>query len=263
MKPCPCCSPGFLTASPPPPGLLGDRGRSDWLRLMGLRHPSRAPSAEGWDPWTECCLLMGRETRPDWSSSKSAKTWESRFVVLTRIGLEISVPRKDSRLTSFSPTPSCSFSPGSRMDWEWTTFRPPLVGEVGGLWVGRSSRFLASLSLCCRFKVDSPLTVLRGNNRGCLFAVVSADEPCAGLWSAGGAWEAGPPPLRTPLRSLPAMATAATETGAPPGVGVCRAAGWWSLGAKGEGLLAEGLKMGLEGAFGGGGMEGVTLASRT
>ena len=132
MKPC-ACGAVFLVASAVPPNLLGDRGLSDWLRLMGLRHPSRAPSEAGLEPWTECCLLTGRATMPDWSSSKSAKTCESRLVVLTRMGLEISAPRNDSRLTIFSLAPSCSFSCGSCRDWEWATFLSPLVGEVGGL----------------------------------------------------------------------------------------------------------------------------------
>lgn len=101
-----CCTSGafLLEVLPSTPCVLrlGDKGRSDWLRRTGLRHPSRTFSVDG--------LLLPKEpgglaTMPDSSNSKSAKTWESRFVVLTKIGLEISVPRKDSRLRSFSPAP--------------------------------------------------------------------------------------------------------------------------------------------------------------
>lgn len=67
------------------------------------------------------------------------------------------------------------------------------------------------------------------------------------------------------MRSLPAMATAGTGAAAAAGGGngVGRTAGGWGLAGKAEGLLAEGLKIGLEGALGGGaGRDGVTLASR-
>jgi hypothetical protein len=58
------CVGAFLSpsAAPPVPGRsLGDKGRSDWLRLTGLRQPSLATTSTagtvaGLVVGTECCL---------------------------------------------------------------------------------------------------------------------------------------------------------------------------------------------------------------
>ena len=83
---------------------------------------------------------------PESSNLKSAKTCESLLVVLTSIGLEISVPLNDSRLTNLSPGQRASLGLGSLKDCDDKTgFLATVPGDTGGLTVGLSRPFLFSV----------------------------------------------------------------------------------------------------------------------